>query len=193
MILVVAKNDRRVRIEVGYGLEGAVPDAIAKRIIEEQIVPRFKSGELFGGISAGVQALIKVISGEPLPLPSRSGSVENVGNAFPILFILSLFIGSLFQGLRPMIGALPASLAGGLIAFGLSAIFVPFLFAAVIGVVAFLLVMFSEFQPGYTAGRRGYYGRGWSSGGSGWSGGGGGGGFSGGGGSFGGGGASGSW
>ncbi len=60
-----------MRIEVGYGLEGALPDAIAKRIIEETIAPHFKQGDFYGGIDAGLEQMIKVIDGEPLPEPDR--------------------------------------------------------------------------------------------------------------------------
>ena len=68
-MLVVAKNDRQLRIEVGYGLEGALTDATAKRIIDEDITPKFKSGDFAGGISAGVDRMIRVIDGEKLPAP----------------------------------------------------------------------------------------------------------------------------
>src|SRR5262249_7168444 len=67
VILVVAKNDRKLRIEVGRGLEGAIPDALAKRIVSDVIAPRFKSGDFYGGISAGTDALMKLIEGEALP------------------------------------------------------------------------------------------------------------------------------
>src|SRR5580765_2488430 len=67
VILVVAKNDRKLRVEVGRGLEGAIPDAIAKRIVSEVIAPHFKSGDFFGGVSAGTDALMKLIEGEALP------------------------------------------------------------------------------------------------------------------------------
>src|ERR1700731_2317881 len=70
-ILVVAKNDRRLRIEVGYGLEGALPGVTTKRIIDEIITPKFRSGDFAGGISAGVDRIIGVIDGEPLPAPPQ--------------------------------------------------------------------------------------------------------------------------
>src|SRR5215470_1366331 len=69
VILVIAKNDRKLRIEVGRGLEGAIPDAIAKRIVSDVIAPHFKSGDFYGGVSAGTDALMKLIEGEPLPAP----------------------------------------------------------------------------------------------------------------------------
>src|SRR6266480_128920 len=67
VILVVAKNDRRLRVEVGRGLEGAIPDAVAKRVVSEIIAPHFKSGDFYGGVAAGSDALMKLIEGEPLP------------------------------------------------------------------------------------------------------------------------------
>src|SRR5262252_7548238 len=69
VIVVVAKDDRRLRIEVGRGLEGAITDGLAKRIINEVITPRFKAGDFYGGIAAGCDALIKLIEGEALPAP----------------------------------------------------------------------------------------------------------------------------
>ncbi|HSD60573.1 MAG TPA: YgcG family protein, partial [Burkholderiales bacterium] len=73
-LLLVAKDDREVRIEVGYGLEGVLPDATAKRIISEVIVPRFRQGDFAGGIDAGVGRMISVIEGEPLPPPQQRAS-----------------------------------------------------------------------------------------------------------------------
>ncbi|MBV2182217.1 MAG: YgcG family protein [Castellaniella sp.] len=72
VLLVVAKQDRHVRIEVGYGLEGAVTDAASGRIIREQMTPRFAQGDFVGGLEAGVQSLVALISGEALPAPARS-------------------------------------------------------------------------------------------------------------------------
>src|SRR6266849_5770201 len=76
VILVVAKNDRKLRVEVGRGLEGAIPDAIAKRVIAEVIAPHFKANDFYGGIVAGTGALMKLIEGEDLPAP-RSGVIIN--------------------------------------------------------------------------------------------------------------------
>jgi len=84
VILVVAKDDRKLRIEVGRGLEGAVPDALAKRIVSDIIAPHFKSGDFFGGIAAGTDALMKLIEGETLPAPaSRSTSRRSSGCSSP--------------------------------------------------------------------------------------------------------------
>src|SRR5207237_7572585 len=68
-ILVVAKNDRHLRIEVGYGLEGVLTDLTSKRIIDEDITPKFKSGDFAGGIAAGIERMIRLIAGETLPAP----------------------------------------------------------------------------------------------------------------------------
>src|SRR6185503_17049933 len=77
-LLVVAKDDRAMRIEVGYGLEGALNDATAKRIVSDVITPRFREGDFFGGLSAGVDRMIRVIDGEALPAPARSApAVDN--------------------------------------------------------------------------------------------------------------------
>ena len=71
VLLLIAKDDRKLRIEVGYGLEGALNDATAKRIVSEIIGPDFKRGEFYAGIDAGVDAIIKVVEGEPLPPPAQ--------------------------------------------------------------------------------------------------------------------------
>ncbi len=74
VLLLVAKDDREVRIEVGYGLEGAIPDATANRVIDEFILPRFRESDYAGGITAGVDRLIALVDGEPLPEPQRARS-----------------------------------------------------------------------------------------------------------------------
>ena len=104
VLLVVAKNDRKLRIEVGYGLEGALNDATAKRIIAEEITPRFKQGDFYGGISAGVERIIKVIDGEPLPPPKsrqQSGGGFDFNSLLFIGFILVFVVGGV---LRAMFG-----------------------------------------------------------------------------------------
>ncbi|HUO69001.1 MAG TPA: YgcG family protein, partial [Gammaproteobacteria bacterium] len=106
ILVVVAKDDRNMRIEVGYGLEGAVPDALAKRIIAEQITPHFRDGDYAGGLNAGVDALAKLIDGEPLPPPAAQpvrnrGDGGNGGNGFESFFglvvILALFVAPLLR------------------------------------------------------------------------------------------------
>ena len=192
-ILIVAKNDRRVRIEVGYGLEGALPDAIANRIITETITPHFRQGDYDGGVEAGVNRMISVINGEPLPAPEtrwehRGGSP----NIFPLLLV-AVFVGS--QVLQSLFGRLFGSAAtgglAGLLAWMLSHFMAVGLGA---GVLAFLFAMLLGSARGGWSSGGGWGGFGGFGGGLGGGfGGGGGGGFSGGGGGFGGGGASGGW
>ena len=185
-ILVVAKNDRATRIEVGYGLEGALNDLTSKRIISETIVPRFKSQDFYGGITAGVEQIIRVVDGEPLPAPSgRSvGDIGSVQQYIPLFFILALGVGGV---LRATLGKVPGSLVTG----GVVAVMAWFLvgalsMAVVAGVLALAVTLLGGGMVGH--GHGGYYGGGGRGGG-----GHGGGGFGGGGGGFGGGGASGRW
>ena len=90
-ILIVAQNDRKLRIEVGYGLEGALPDAIASRIINEVIVPRFRGGDFPGGIEAGADAIMKVTSGEALPEAQRRKPSSRAAH-FPFALLLPLLL-----------------------------------------------------------------------------------------------------
>jgi uncharacterized protein len=202
-LLVVAKNDRHLRIEVGYGLEGSLTDAATKRIIDEDITPKFKAGDFAGGITAGVNRMIRVIDGEQLPAPEpphwQSPGSFSIDPLNPFLIIPVLLLGGL---MRSTLGRLIGSAAtGGLVTLVAWYLFGSLLAAVVAGVIASIFVMFSDSITSPAPGRRGR-GGGWSGGGYGgsYSGGGGSsssssdsGGFSGGGGSFGGGGASGSW
>ena len=186
-ILVVAKNDRALRIEVGYGLEGALNDATSKRIISEYITPHFKQGDFYGGIAAGIDRMIAVIDGEPLPPPkaSHEGEANGIGQYVPILFMLVLVVGSV---LRAVLGRFTGALATGGAAAWLAWLFVGGMSVALgAGVLALLFTLMG--------GGRGFGSRlgGLGGGFGGFGSGSGGGGFSGGGGSFGGGGASGRW
>jgi len=177
-ILIVAKDDRALRIEVGYGLEGALTDVTNKRIISEIIVPRFQQDDFNGGITAGVAQIIRVIDGEPLPPPQgRPGAGPgNFQQYVPIIFILALGIGGV---LRSILGRFPGALVTG---GGVAA--VAWLFAGAVSIAlgaGMMAFMFTLLGAGSGGGH--YGGRG----------GGRGGGFSGGGGGFGGGGASGRW
>ncbi|MBF5008708.1 TPM domain-containing protein [Burkholderia pseudomultivorans] len=114
-LLIVAMNDRALRIEVGYGLEGALTDATSNRIINETILPRFKAGDFYGGISAGLDSIMRVASGEPLPPPSKRhhASEGGAGRLLPVLFLLTVMAGGL---LRAVFGRLPgAFLTGGVV------------------------------------------------------------------------------
>ncbi len=195
VLLLVAKDDRTVRIEVGYGLEGALPDVIANRIVSQVIVPRFRQGDFAGGIVEGIDRIIAVIEGEPLPEPARRAerSPEGIGSALPLLLML-VFIGGGI--LRRMFGAF-----GGATAVGGIAGILAWLLTSVLGVAigaAFIAFIFTLLGGGgfggggWTSGRHGRGGY-WGGGGFGGGGFGGGGGWSGGGGGFGGGGASGRW
>ncbi|MBR1276277.1 YgcG family protein [Bradyrhizobium sp. AUGA SZCCT0283] len=196
-LLVIAKNDRRLRVEVGYGLEGALTDVTTKRIIDEDITPKFRAGDFAGGVSAGVSRMIRVVEGEKLPEPEpphwQSPGLLNIDPFNPFVLAFVFIVGS---ALRAALGRLVGSAAtGGFVGF-LAWLLVGSLGAALaIGALAFLIAAFFDLMP--SGGGRGTRG-GWSSGGSSdWSSSSGSssssGGFSGGGGSFGGGGASGSW
>jgi uncharacterized protein len=203
-LLLVAVQDRRVRIEVGYGLEGALPDATANRIIDEVIVPAFRGGDYYGGISTGVDRMLRVIEGEPLPEPERRSPAMNVPGLFellPFLFVFVLVGGSI---LRRLFGRVGGALATGGLVGALTWILVGILGLALgAAIVAFIFALLGGFGGGGGTGHGGWYSRrhgsGWGhpggfGGGFGGRGGGGfGGGWSGGGGGFGGGGASGSW
>lgn len=192
VLLLVAKDDHKLRIEVGYGLEGTLPDAIAKRIVSDDIAPHFKQGDFYGGIVAGVTRIMAVIEGEPLPAPDQtqeSPAQDNaaatpledyflylLGGALIVSLVLQLTLGTLRGALASggLTGGAVFLLGGGLTAAAVAA-FVMF----VIGLVG-VLNLLSIFLSG---GGGGSSGGGFSGGDS----------FSGGGGSFGGGGASGDW
>lgn len=181
-ILLVAKQDRTLRIEVGYGLEGALNDAVSKRIISEIIVPRFQQGDFYGGIAAGVERMIGVVEGEPLPEPegSKAGGGD-IRQFVPVIFILALVFGAV---LRSMLGRFPGAVVAGAVV-GLIAWWFAGVLALALG-AAFLAFLFT-LAGGLGGMGMGRYGGGFGRGGFD------GGGFRGGGGGFGGGGASGRW
>jgi uncharacterized protein len=200
VLMIVAKNDRRVRIEVAKTLEGAVPDLAAKRIIDEAITPRFRQGDFAGGLQAGVDQLIARITGEALPEPARTPARQERGGFdwFDLAVILFFVVPIAGRVLRGMFGSKLGPLVTGGGAGLLTMLITSSLIAAAIaGVVALVISLLSG---GLGVGRRGYHHGGpwigtggWGGGGGGWSSGGGGGFSSGGGGDFGGGGASGDW
>lgn len=202
-LLLVAKNDRRLRIEVGYGLEGVIPDAGAKRIVSDVITPYFRQGNFYGGIEAGVDRMIRVIEGEPLPPPRPRGASGDhqvdLGAIFGIVIVGLVVTGILSAMLGRFLGGTLGAGGTGTMAF-LSSASLPIAIFAALAVL--LLGGMLASGSGYRAtrgGRGGGWGGGfptgggWSRGGGGWSGGGGGGWSGGGGGGFGGGGASGNW
>ena len=181
-ILVVAKDDRTLRLEVGYGLEGALSDIVSKRIISDTIVPRFKQGDYFGGIDAGVAQIIRVVDGEALPSPAsqRTQGPDDLRQMFPFLLIVVLVVGGV---LRNTIGKLAGSVVTGALVGVLAWLL---LGAVLLAVLAGLVATVVTLLGGGTV-LRGIGGMGGGRGGFG------GGGFRGGGGGFGGGGASGRW
>lgn len=179
VIVIVAKDDRRMRIEVGYGLEGAIPDAIAKRIVSEQMAPRFRAGDFAGGLQATVASLDRVIRGEPLPAPVAAPGHQAKLSGDPMTYLLAIvFMGGILRSIFGLLGSLAIAGIAGWLAWTV------FASLGLAGGAALLAFGFSFLRLGHG---------GWQSGGGGFPGGRGGGGFSGGGGGFGGGGASGNW
>jgi uncharacterized protein len=179
-LLIVAKDDRTLRIEVGYGLEGALNDAVSKRIISEVIVPSFKQGDFYGGIHDGLDRMMRVVDGEPLP-PPKSRASGSTGQPNPVWFVIAMVVGGFF---RVIFGNLFGALVAGGLVGGLAWLMTGLLPVALIaGVAAGVFALFGDFSSGSRYGHRGGMGGGGF----------GGGGFGGGGGGFGGGGASGRW
>jgi len=183
ILMLVAKKDRKMRIEVGYGLEGAIPDLTAKRIISEIMAPSFKQGDFYGGINNATDKLIGLVSGEQLPAPGTPAfSGKNFENMLPLLLLGGLILGGMLRAVfgsffggaltGSAIGALAWVLGGGILA------------ALLFGVVAFFITLIGPSGLGQMGGGFGGYGGGGSGGSDP---------FSGGGGGFGGGGASGDW
>lgn len=181
VLIVVAKNDRKMRIEVGYGLEGAIPDLTAKRVISEIVAPSFKQGDFYTGINHAVDTLMGLIEGEQLPAPTQTAKGGNFGSMLPLLLFGGLIFGGMLRAIfgnffggalnGGAIGILAWLLGGGILA------------AILFGIVAFFITLIgpSGFGPMVGGGFGGSgSGRGDSP-------------FSGGGGGFGGGGASGDW
>jgi uncharacterized protein len=204
VLLVVAKNDRKVRIQPGYGLEGAIPDITAGRVIREYLAPKFRQGDYEGGLVDATAQLVKLIDGEPLPEPmTRQGESGGSGDwlfalfaAFVVAQAARMFLSRLPAGMRGLLGGA----ASGGIAWLLSSLLLVGGLGALLG---FFVGLISGGGGGRYARDRGWGGFGngpWIGGGGGsggWGGGGfgggGGGGWSGGGGMSGGGGASGGW
>lgn len=195
-LLVIARDDRRLRIEVGYGLEGAVPDLAAKRIVSDIIAPRLRAGDFYGGVRSGVDALTGLVEGEPLPEPeatARRGGAPDLLSLLPVLIMVVLVAGSVLRGLfgRLWGAATTGALVGGIVWLALGTLAV----AGLAGIGAFLFTAAGGASKGWSSHGRGGFGGGFGGMGGGGFGGGsfGGGGFGGGGGRFGGGGASGGW
>jgi uncharacterized protein len=186
-IVVVAKNDHALRIEVGYGLEGALSDIIAKRIIEESILPRFRQDDYYGGLQAGVAQIIQVVDGEPLPAVAsrKADAFDGVREYAPFLVVMALAVGGI---LRSMLGRLPGALVAGAVVGAVAWFMAGAVVVALLaGLAAMVFTLLGGRMPLHGLGGLGGLGGGSGNGGFG------GGGFKGGGGGFGGGGASGRW
>ncbi|OOD03708.1 TPM domain-containing protein, partial [Stenotrophomonas maltophilia] len=168
VLLVVAKDDRRVRIEPGYGLEGAIPDAIANRVIQEYLVPRFRNGDYAGGITDATAVLVKLIDGEALPAPvsgHRGREPSGDGDTWFLALFIGVFAGSILRGifsrvprpLRGLLGGAGAALAAFLFTSTLLA-------SGLAGVVGLIVAMLSG-HPGRFAGGGGWGGGSWGGGG----------------------------
>jgi len=184
VLILLAKQDRTVRIEVGRGLEGVIPDAVANRIVEDVMIPFFKQSDFYGGLSEGVDSLFALIRGEPLPAPAGGERVpdSDLGGIFGLSILGGIFGGRILRFLfGPLLGGLIAGAGAGVLValFGL-----PILFSLFVGFFVFMAVFggIGRVGPG-----------GWYVGPGGFGGSSGGGGFRGGGGGFSGGGASGRW
>ena len=191
VLFVIAKQERRMRIQTGRGVQGVLTDAVSKRIIADRVSPRFRAGDFAGGIAEGVDAILKAIEGESLPPPAKGAtrgtvdSFSSLENFFWLAFFVVPVIGMI---LRSLVGRfLGAGLTSGVTGLAAWLIFGSLMLGGIAAFIAFLAVL-SMGAPGLGARRGGggwTTGGGWSGGGGGWSGGGGGG--------FDGGGASGDW
>ena len=186
VLLLIAKSDRKLRIEVGYGLEGVLPDMVAKRIITEDITPHLRQGDFYSGILAGITRLDAIIQGEAM-LSAVKDNQANERNSSTESNYLFLIFAALISGvfLRRILGTVPGALVnGGLVGLATMWLGGGLIFAIIFGLIAFFFALIKGSDAGHWGGG-GLGGGGYSHGG--------GGGFSGGGGSFGGGGASGDW
>ncbi|TSA18366.1 MAG: hypothetical protein D4R74_01320, partial [Betaproteobacteria bacterium] len=149
LILIVAKEDQRLRIEVGYGLEGAIPDVVAKRVIREVMAPHFLANDFYGGIRDGIQTLMKLIDGEKLPPPAKAAKVDDYESLFVVLLAVVIVAGGV---LKAVLGRALGSAATGVAAGAIAWVLAGAIAAAVIaGIIAFL------FALSMGSGGRGYY------------------------------------
>lgn len=189
VLLIVAPNERKVRIEVGYGLEGALPDATSKTIIQNDILPFFKKGNYYDGVNSGIDKILSAIKGEYTPAKSTNESSSIGFILFPILFIVIVFINAMPKGEDRKKRIIPAIIVSSVAGFISWMMFFVLGVSIFIAVIVFLATMFgsnSNLSDGnYHSTGGGFGGSDFGSSDFG--------GFSSGGGSFGGGGASGDW
>jgi uncharacterized protein len=193
VLLLVAVRDRKLRIDTGYGLEGALPDAIAKRIVADIIAPRFKAGDPYAGLQAGLEQILKLVEGEQLPAAAHGKKAQSGDGQFGELLVLGIVAATIVGGVLSLVlgrffGSLATAGIVGAITWFMTASMLVMTGSAVL---VFLYVLVTGGRGGSSiggwgtghGGHRGM-GGGWSSGGGSWGGGGG---------SAGGGGASGGW
>jgi uncharacterized protein len=158
VLVLVAKSDRKMRIEVGRGLEGAIPDVYAKRIVSDVIGPKFKQGDFYGGLNAGVDQIITLVDGEILPAPNNKavGGID-IGNILPMLLFGGLITGLI---LRSIFGTfLGSAFNGGLIGGVIMLLGLALSAALVFGIIAFFFTMMmgSRGLGGYSGSMGGGY------------------------------------
>ncbi|WP_282297476.1 TPM domain-containing protein, partial [Stenotrophomonas sp. PS02289] len=167
VLLVVAKDDRRVRIEPGYGLEGAIPDAIANRVIQEYLAPKFRNNDYAGGLTDATGVLVKLIDGEALPAPvsDHRTRADSSVDVWPVALVIGFFVGTF---LRTLLGGLPrplrAVLGGGGAAVAAFLFTSLWLASGVAGVIG-LIISLSSGRAGRFARNTGWGGGGWGGGG----------------------------
>ena len=192
VLVVVAKDDHRVRLQPGYGLEGAIPDAIANRIIQEYMAPKFRAGDYAGGLADADAALVKLIDGEALPAPMADNHpAQDDGGGWMFALLAAFIVAQVARGIFGRAPSLLRGVVGAGIAGGVAWLISSLLLVGGIGAaIGFFLGLAKPSSGGFARG--GGFG-GFGGGGFGGGGFGGGGGWTGGGGMSGGGGASGSW
>ncbi len=198
VLFVIAKQERRMRIQSGRGVQGTLTDALSKRIISERVSPRFRAGDFGGGIQAGVDSIMKAIEGEALPPPAKKKpagrSIDSRSSFEGFLWIAFLAVPVAGMVLRSLLGRfLGASVTAGGTGVAAAIVFGSIVFGVIAALAAFVFVIaMGAPRLASRGGHGGWSSGGWSSGGGGWSSGGGDS-FGGGGGGFDGGGASGDW
>ena len=186
VLLLIAPNERKMRIDVGYGLEGTLTDALCSIIIDRRLKPAFRAGDFEGGISAGIDGIIDILNNEmPEDLKKPVSKGDWTDSVLPLMFFIFVISQFFRRGEKTLIPAITFGTIGGVVAGTIAS---SLLVGAIAGGILFLLIYLIK-GGGGTGGSSGSSGS-WSSGSSSWSSGGG---FSGGGGSFGGGGSSGGW
>jgi uncharacterized protein len=197
VVMLIARNDKKARLEVGYGLEGTLTDVTARRIIAESMAPQFSAGRYAAGIDAAVDRIISVVAeGKPLPPPQKKQAAPAGGGfSFEMLLVMLFFVVPLVGSvLRRVFGKLlGATVGAGIVGTAAWVVAGSLLIAGLAAVVGFVIMIFAGGGAALASRRGGGVWFPTGGGGGGWGGGGGGGGFSGGGGGFGGGGASGGW